>query len=208
MKGRHDRYAGYFQAKRQKRYLFTVIDLFSKFAQAIPVNFKDAKAITTAFGLVLTCANPRLLRCLHTDNIIKFFNSNFQALIQRHGIQHFASESEQKAVVVERLNRNIKPGYGHICRIALLSAGRMSSMTSMMLTTTRVTAPLAWRQLMSNKKTRTVSECVSSKTNTLTLNNKFLREHWCGPAATIQFMTKNTFPTEPRSILHESGYAT
>ena len=32
------------------RYLLTVIDIFSKFASAIPVYSKDAKAITTAFG--------------------------------------------------------------------------------------------------------------------------------------------------------------
>ena len=41
------------------RYLLTVIDVFSKFAWAIPVHSKDAKAITAAFGQVLTTANPR-----------------------------------------------------------------------------------------------------------------------------------------------------
>ena len=41
------------------RYLLTVIDIFSKFARAIPVHSKDVKAITTAIGQVLTTANPR-----------------------------------------------------------------------------------------------------------------------------------------------------
>ena len=36
------------------RYLLTVIDVFSKFAWAIPVNSKDAKTITAAFEQVLT----------------------------------------------------------------------------------------------------------------------------------------------------------
>ena len=31
------------------RYLLTVIAVFSKFARAIPVHFKDANAITAAF---------------------------------------------------------------------------------------------------------------------------------------------------------------
>ena len=75
------------------RYLFTVIDVFSKFAWAIPVHSKDAKAITAAFGQVLTTANPRHPRRLQTDKGKEFFNSNFQALMKRHGIQHFASES-------------------------------------------------------------------------------------------------------------------
>ena len=41
------------------RYLLTVIDVFSKFAWAVPVHSKDAKAITAAFEQVLTTANPR-----------------------------------------------------------------------------------------------------------------------------------------------------
>ena len=41
------------------RYLLTVIDVFSKFAWGIPVDSKDAKAITAAFGQVLKTANPR-----------------------------------------------------------------------------------------------------------------------------------------------------
>ena len=73
------------------RYIFTVIDVFSKFAWAITVNSKDAKAITAAFKQVLTAANPRHPRCLQTDKGKEFFNSDFQTLMRRHGIQHFAS---------------------------------------------------------------------------------------------------------------------
>ena len=62
------------------RYLFTVIDIFSKFAWAIPVHSKDAKAIRTAFGQVLTTANPRHPQRLKTDKGNEFFNSNVQAL--------------------------------------------------------------------------------------------------------------------------------
>ena len=76
------------------RYIFTVIDVFSKFVWAIPVHSKDAKAITAAFKQVLTAANPRHPRPLQTDKGKEFFNSDFQTLMKRHGIQHFASESE------------------------------------------------------------------------------------------------------------------
>ena len=68
------------------RYLLTVIDVFSKFAWAIPVHYKDAKAITTAFGQVLRTANPRHPQRLQTDKGKEFFNSDFQALMKRHGI--------------------------------------------------------------------------------------------------------------------------
>ena len=90
------------------RYLLTVIDVFSKFAWAIPVNSKNAKAITAAFGQVLTTAYPRHPRRQQTDKGKEFFNSNFHALMKRNGIQHFASESGKKAAVVERFNRTIK----------------------------------------------------------------------------------------------------
>ena len=49
------------------RYLLTVIDLFSKFAWAVPVHSKHAKAITAAFKQVLTIANPRQPKRLQTD---------------------------------------------------------------------------------------------------------------------------------------------
>ena len=90
------------------RYLLTGIDVFSKFAWALPVHSKDAKAITAAVGQVITAANPRHPQRLQTDNGNKFFNLNFQTLMKRHGIQHFASESEQEAAVVERFNQTIK----------------------------------------------------------------------------------------------------
>ena len=94
------------------RYVFIVIDVFSKFAWAVPVHSKDAKAITAAFGQVLTAANPRHLKRLQIDNGKEFFNSTFQTLMKRHGIQHFASESKQKAAVVERYNRTIMTRIG------------------------------------------------------------------------------------------------
>ena len=90
------------------RYRFTVIDVFTIVAWAMPVHSIDAKAITTAFGQVLTIANPRHPQRLQTDKGKEFFNSDFQALMKRHGIRHFASEREQKAAVVERCSRTIK----------------------------------------------------------------------------------------------------
>ena len=59
------------------KYLLIVIDVFSKFAWAVPVHSKDAKAITVAFGQVLTIANPRHPKRLQTDKGKEFFNSNF-----------------------------------------------------------------------------------------------------------------------------------
>ena len=62
---------------------------------------KDAKAFTTAFGQLLMIVHPRFPRRLNTD-------SDFQALMKSHGIYQFASESEQKADVMDRFNLTIK----------------------------------------------------------------------------------------------------
>ena len=73
------------------RYLLSVIDVFLKFAWAIPGYSKDAKAIPAIFRQVLTTANPRHPQRLQTDKVKTFFNSKFQSLMKRYGIQHFAN---------------------------------------------------------------------------------------------------------------------
>lgn len=90
------------------RYMLTVIDVFSKFAWVAPVKSKDAKSVSEAFAKVLFDAAPRKPRRLQTDKGKEFFNSSFEALMKRNDIQHFASESDQKAAVAERFNRTIK----------------------------------------------------------------------------------------------------
>jgi len=90
------------------RYLLTIIDVFSKYAWVVPVKSKDAATVSTAFDQVLTEASPRCPRRLQTNKGKEFFNAPFTALMKRHKIQHFASDSDQKAAVVERFNRTIK----------------------------------------------------------------------------------------------------
>ena len=85
-----------------------MIDIFSKLSWAVPVHFRDAKAITAAFGQMLTTVNLRNSKRLQTDKGKKFVDLNIQTLIILHGINHFAIESEQKATVMERFNRIIK----------------------------------------------------------------------------------------------------
>ena len=90
------------------RYLLTVIDVFSKFAWVAPVKSKDGTAVTAAFREVLERVAPRRPRRLQTDKGKEFYKTTFTNLMRRHGIKHFASESDQKAGVVERFNRTIK----------------------------------------------------------------------------------------------------
>ena len=83
---------------------FSVIDVLSKFAWVEPVKSKYAPAVTAGFCKVLE-GGPRRL---HTDKGKEFFNASFANLMRHFDIQHFASDSDQKAAVVERFNRTIK----------------------------------------------------------------------------------------------------
>ena len=89
------------------RYFLTVIAAFSKFAWVAPVKSKEAVAVTEAFRQVLEEAAPRSPNRLKTDKGKELFNTSFAALMRRHGIQHFARESDQKAAVTERFNRTL-----------------------------------------------------------------------------------------------------
>ena len=64
--------------------------------------------MTAAFRNVLNGAVPRCPRRLQTEKGKEFFNALFANLMRHHGIQHFATDSDQKAAVVERFNRTIK----------------------------------------------------------------------------------------------------
>ena len=89
-------------------YILTVIDVFSKFAWAIPVKAKSAKEMVIGFEQLLHAANPRKPVRLQTDAGKEFLNKEVQALLKREGIHHFVSYSDKKAAVVERFNRTIK----------------------------------------------------------------------------------------------------
>ena len=64
--------------------------------------------MTAAFRMVLDRAAPRRPRRLQTDKGKEFFNASFANLMRHFGIQHFASDSDQKAAVVKRVNSTIK----------------------------------------------------------------------------------------------------
>lgn len=94
------------------KYLLTCIDVFSKYAWAIPIKEKSANALCTAFrDLLEKHTAPRLPQKLQTDKGTEFLNSSVQKLFSEwkpHSIKHFTSWSDQKASIVERFNRTLK----------------------------------------------------------------------------------------------------
>ena len=74
----------------------------------MPVKTKDGKSVRDAFKSILRSADIRKPERLQTDKGKEFFNREFTALKTQNGIHHFASESDQKAAVVERFNQTLK----------------------------------------------------------------------------------------------------
>ena len=89
------------------RYILTVIDIFSKYAWAQPVKDKGGKTIAEAMSKVFETDHRKPLK-LQTDKGKEFFNKEVFSLLKHNEVELFASESDQKAAVVERFNRTLK----------------------------------------------------------------------------------------------------
>ena len=87
------------------RYILTCIDVFSKYAFAIPLKDKRGTTIVEAFEKIFADRVPLLLQ---TDRGTEFYNSHVQNLFSKYKIHHYSTYSEFKAAVVERFNLTLK----------------------------------------------------------------------------------------------------
>jgi transposase InsO family protein len=90
------------------RYVLTCIDIFSKYAWAIPLKSKAAGDVVNAFKELFKQAGNRKPKLLQTDKGAEFLAKPVQALLKRVGIKHFSSQSDFKAAIVERFNRTLR----------------------------------------------------------------------------------------------------
>ena len=91
--------------ENNNNYTLTVIDIFSKFARAIPMKKKTGEEIKSAFNIIFKDKKPTKI---HIDKRSEFINKPTQNLFKKIGIHWFATENETKAQVDERLNRTLK----------------------------------------------------------------------------------------------------
>jgi hypothetical protein len=88
------------------RYILMCIDVFSKYAWAVPLKTKTGREVSDAMESIL---EERQCALMQGDKGTEWLNSTFQQMIKRRGIKFYTSENEDiKASVVERLNRTIK----------------------------------------------------------------------------------------------------
>lgn len=89
-------------------YILTVIDIFSKFAWAVPLKDKSAQTIKDAFSKIVK-ESGRVPDSLMTDKGKEFVNLKMKAFYKDNNINFYTSQNPDiKASVIERFNRTLK----------------------------------------------------------------------------------------------------
>ena len=95
-------------AKYNKNYkfIFTIFDNHTKYAWAIPLKDKSGKSTTTALkGLIEK--EKRKPHKMWSDRGKEFYNTTFLHYLKEQNIQIYSTNSDLKAVFVERFNRTL-----------------------------------------------------------------------------------------------------
>ena len=88
------------------KYIFTCIDLFSKYAWAIPVKDKKSESIIKCLNIVFEQRKPHRIQ---SDKGLEFNNSKVKRLFKSNNINYFVTQNEDiKCSIVERFNRTLK----------------------------------------------------------------------------------------------------
>ena len=100
-------------------FILTVIDIFTKYAWAIPLKNKSGLSLTNGFKIVLSehpqgGSEPRKPEKLWVDRGSEFYNKTFKSLLKEYGtgkaasgIELYSTYSDLKAVFIERINRTL-----------------------------------------------------------------------------------------------------
>lgn len=97
----------YASVNRGYKYMLTCIDACSKMAWAEPTKTKNMEDVTAAMEKILKKAK-RAPKNLQVDKGSEFYNSRFEALMRKRGINLYSSYTTKKASIIERFNRTLK----------------------------------------------------------------------------------------------------
>lgn len=112
LKGIHDLYQAdlvemipYADENKGMKYILTMINCFTKFAFAVPLKTKTGVDTARALEPIL---RKNKMKHFQTDQGKEWFNTHVKKLMVKYGINHYATFSDLKASIVERLNRTLK----------------------------------------------------------------------------------------------------
>ncbi|MEM1283609.1 MAG: DDE-type integrase/transposase/recombinase [Chlamydiota bacterium] len=88
------------------KFILTCIDIFSRFAWAIPIESKSSNSVSEAFKVILESGRkPKRIWC---DKGKEFYNTVFKSFLSKHNMEMYSTYSELKAVFIERFNRTLR----------------------------------------------------------------------------------------------------
>jgi transposase InsO family protein len=89
------------------KYILTIINCFTKVADALPLKDKKGKSVAEAMEIAIK-RDKNKIKHLQTDDGKEYFNKDFAALMKKYKINHYSTKSEVKAAIIERFNRTLK----------------------------------------------------------------------------------------------------
>ena len=94
------------------KFILTVLDIFTKYARAIPLKNKSGLSITNGFKIVLGegpqgGSEPRKPEKLWVDRGSEFYNKTFKSLLKEYETELYSTYSDLKAVFIKRFNRTL-----------------------------------------------------------------------------------------------------
>ena len=91
------------------KYTLVFVDVFSRFAQCIPLKRKDSNSVHDALNKILNSNYFNKLKRLNTDEGKEFYNQKVNKLLTSKGIILYSvSSREIKAAIAERFIRTLK----------------------------------------------------------------------------------------------------
>ena len=87
-------------------YILMIIDVFSKYGWARPIETKSGKVIKETLENIFEEGN--FPKKIWADHGTEFYNKDVKTLLKKYKIDLYSTENEEKCSVVERWNRTIK----------------------------------------------------------------------------------------------------
>ena len=95
----------YFRVNIGYKYIFTNIDIFSKFAYAFPLKTKTVKEIKSCFQKIFKERKPNYI---WSDQKSAFFSKEMLKIFEDNNVKIYYTHSNLKAVVIERFNKSLR----------------------------------------------------------------------------------------------------
>ena len=89
------------------RYIFIVIDNYSKYLWAIPLKNKYSETITNEFSNIITTSKRKPIK-LESDRGSEFYNSIFQNFLKSKNIHHYSRYTDKGPSIAERVIRTMR----------------------------------------------------------------------------------------------------